>query len=254
VLIVFNCSITSIKRMSKKGNASSIGIKPKRLSKDEKERQKVHAVEIEWRNRVLLPYNDMINDIKNANSNNNVKKRKDIDDDIKCITGCKRKSKQTCYHKMCFQCCHRIISNGGMYCDGHCKEEKQYQEDDNLVDLALNGMKKKKPKFYHFEERLQDKGQTCVIWCLKDFCRNKNWSNDVFNKERVEKERRLRELKRNRGRDIASSASSSSSSTTVFTNIKNRDIEENNKAIIRKSKGIAIIIILIIIILIIIIS
>ena len=58
--------------MSKKGNASSAGIKPKRLSKDEKERQKVHSVEIEWRNRVLLPYNDMINDIKNANSNNKI--------------------------------------------------------------------------------------------------------------------------------------------------------------------------------------
>ena len=96
---------------------------------------------------------------------------------------------------MCFQCCHRHINdNNGNYCHGHSKEEKQYNDDEVLVDLALSGKAKKKQKFYHYEEKLQDKGQTCVIWCLKDFCQNKKWSGDVFQKEKLDRERKLREL------------------------------------------------------------
>ena len=233
----------------------------RKLTKDQKKQlkivqqqlERVHSKEREWRKRVLSPYTDSLNSIINYDSNiNTKKKRKDVEEDIRCITGCKRKSKSTCFHKMCFTCCHNTISNGGNYCDGHSKEEKQYQEDENLVDLALNGIKKKRPKFYHYEDKLQDKGQTCVIWCLKDFCQNKQWSGDVFQKERVEKERRLREMKRNRGRDTSSSSAANGGNT------KNKDSEnsENHDALTRKLKGsvITVVIITILIIITIIIS
>ena len=152
---------------------------------------------------------------------------------------------------MCFQCCHRHINdNTGNYCHGHSNEEKQYNDDEVLVDLALSGKAKKKPKFYHYEEKLQDKGQTCVIWCLKDFCQNKKWSGDVFQKEKLDRERKLRELKRNSRVSSSSSSSSSSSAMANSNKINVKDLEENNNndAIKRKMSGNIIIIIVIIII------
>jgi len=58
--------------------------------------------EKEWRSRVLLPYNEMITNIINYDivNNNITKKRKEIEEDVKCITGCKRKAKSACFHKV----------------------------------------------------------------------------------------------------------------------------------------------------------
>ena len=56
--------------------------------------------EKEWRSRVLSPYNEMITSIINYDIVNNTKKRKEIEEDVKCITGCKRKAKSSCFHKV----------------------------------------------------------------------------------------------------------------------------------------------------------
>jgi hypothetical protein len=40
------------------------------------------------------------------------------------------------------------------------------------LEEALKG-KKNRTKFYHYEDRFMDFGQTVVIWCLKDFVQTK---------------------------------------------------------------------------------
>lgn len=45
-------------------------------------------------------------------------------------------------------------------------------EEERYLESILN---KKKINFHHFEEKLIDTGKTVVIWCLRDFLRNKRY-------------------------------------------------------------------------------
>jgi hypothetical protein len=45
-------------------------------------------------------------------------------------------------------------------------------EEDRLIVEGMNSLSRQKTKFYHFEEKFMDFGQTVVLWCFQDFCDN----------------------------------------------------------------------------------
>lgn len=47
-----------------------------------------------------------------------------------------------------------------------------YIEENRLIEMGLSGNSKAKTKFYHFEEKFMNHGETVVVWCLRDFCNN----------------------------------------------------------------------------------
>jgi hypothetical protein len=82
------------------------------------------------------------------------------------------------------------------------------------------------------EDRFTASHQTVVIWCLRDFCRNSHWNEDIFNQELrkrrqeelVKKRNRLREeeaalkqLKSSAGSSPRAAATSNSSSPDRVT-------------------------------------
>lgn len=119
--------------------------------------------------------------------------------------GCKRKILQEgCLSNYCFNCCF----DSGKDCIIHMNMRQKREEDDRLIEEYGNGNKKakKETKFYHFEERFMKAGDTVVIWCFKDFYRNKAFSGELFRDLERQRSRELSLLKRRSGGDLSSLA------------------------------------------------
>jgi hypothetical protein len=91
---------------------------------------------------------------------------------------CKGKKKVdiVCDFKFCFLCCFN--SDSKRTCSVHLKEANNRISENKLIEEALIGEKRR--KFRHFEEKLAMYGQTVLIWCLRDFCQNKKFSEDTM--------------------------------------------------------------------------
>lgn len=135
--------------------------------------------------------------------------------------GCKRKEKADCAHHMCFQCCDAQ----GIACEGHKASKLRKLEDDRYLEEGIKSLSKQKTSFYHFEDKFMKSGQTVVIWCLRDFLRNKWWSGDTLAQQRAQRERLHRKRRimgttesttncaSNSGKDSNNSNSNSSSNS-----------------------------------------
>ena len=51
-------------------------------------------------------------------------------------------------------------------------------EEDKLVDLGIQRSYKR--TFFHPEDRFTGEGQTVLVWCLKDFVKNRCYSEDAL--------------------------------------------------------------------------
>mmetsp|Transcript_29006 Transcript_29006/g.39849 ORF Transcript_29006/g.39849 Transcript_29006/m.39849 type:complete len:307 (-) Transcript_29006:8-928(-) len=126
----------------------------------------------------------------------------------KCLTvGCKRKPGSSCSYGFCIPCC--IQSEVGENCPAHSNARGRKEADDKLAEQGLKALltegpnagnyKKPQTKFYHFEERFMQFGQTVVIWCFADFCRRPEWNDDTF--AQCLKEDAVKQRQRRRQRD-----------------------------------------------------
>ena len=108
------------------------------------------------------------------------------------IEGCKRKSKLNCCNRCCFQCC--MESNSEKNCIGHSTDRAKRAEEDRYIDIAEGNYKQRSRnnKFNHFEERFDGFNQTVVVFCLKDFLRTRQFSEEIFlTYEREDRQRKL---------------------------------------------------------------
>lgn len=157
--------------------------------------------------------------------------------------GCKRKDKADCVHHMCFQCC----DVQGIACEGHRASKLRKLEEDKYIEEGIKSLSKQKTSFYHFEDRFMKSGQTVVVWCLRDFLRNKHWSGDVLAQQRAQRSRSQRTSRFSGAGAMQSTEDSSSrcwsgtntsSSSNINCNIqKGRTIKNNRqrKAVAKRS-------------------
>ena len=143
--------------------------------------------------------------------------------------------------RYCFNCCVAIDNT----CEAHALLRSKHEgnqsfipavkvrllisflislDDERLFDEVVESSQKKKNHFSHHEEKFDSLSQTVVIWCLRDFIRNKKYvsacvpinrnhildaqlikhsasprfSEDVFNAEQKAKRQQL--LRQKRGR------------------------------------------------------
>lgn len=52
-------------------------------------------------------------------------------------------------------------------------------EENRLIEMGLSGSSRAKTKFYHFEEKFMNHGETVVVWCLRDFCNNPRYDDSL---------------------------------------------------------------------------
>jgi len=117
---------------------------------------------------------------------------------------CKRINLKDCYLKMCVNCCSQSAKSSS--CLAHMKianQRKQKKESDAMfleAAIAKENLKKlgRLAKFDHPEITFTDYNQTVVIWCLKDFLKNRKWNDDTMSS--LDKKRRLDSNAMKRGR------------------------------------------------------
>lgn len=157
----------------------------------------------------------------------------------KCINsapgGCRRNRKDQCCHSMCFPCCLAQCKGASTAVDGEepgssfssssssssslsllsssypCQvhlpelqakeaEDRYFEEGFTALHGTTSNSHRKKTKFYHYESQFSKHGETIVIWCLKDFVRNREFSEATF-KLYHDAERRKRNRLRREGGD-----------------------------------------------------
>jgi hypothetical protein len=99
---------------------------------------------------------------------------------------------------MCYSCCCK----SNISCSFHISAKQRRDEEQRLVEeglLALTekeneGKGKKKTKFYHFEERFMQSGETVTIFCLQDLCLVPSLGGEVFQAEERRRRRGARPL------------------------------------------------------------
>lgn len=86
---------------------------------------------------------------------------------------------------MCFLCCYELRRNAPVKstCHPHHKESLKREEEDRYIEsLLLDRAKPRRlPRF--FEEKFTAAGQTVTIWCLRDFLRMKQFSEETLQQE-----------------------------------------------------------------------
>lgn len=86
---------------------------------------------------------------------------------------------------MCFLCCYEVRRAAPVLCQcpPHHKESLRREEEDRYIESLL--LEKSKPRSLprFFEEKFTAAGQTVTIWCLRDFLRNKSFSEETLQQE-----------------------------------------------------------------------
>lgn len=124
---------------------------------------------------------------------------------------CSRKAKKDCPASMCFKCCSQ--SESIQLCLVHSLRKRKKEEEERLFVEGLDVFNKVKRTLEHFEKSFEAYGQTVLIWCFKDFCRNKKWNEDTFNSQ-LEKQARID--RRNRQNNNGKTASCRRAATSRY--------------------------------------
>ena len=106
----------------------------------------------------------------------------------------------------------------------HFVKAKEKDQEEVYIEEGLNIKKRTQTKFYHYEEKFSNHGQTVVIWCSKDFMRDKNHGGKIFTE--IKREQRSRALAKRRAgisltmeATVGQASSSSSSMSNVHPSV-----------------------------------
>lgn len=155
-----------------------------------------------------------------ANSSSSIQIR-----DEKCsnsiVSRCNRKQKEGCSHSMCFQCCFALTSasldgEDRKVCESHIPDVQAKEAEERYFEAGFNehfgnvtASQRKKTRFYHYETQFDNNGETVLLWCLKDFARNKEFSEKTFAKHHEAVRRRRFRLRREGGGQVEETVESS---------------------------------------------